>query len=411
MKRCWRSSGWILALLAGACTPPFARLDGVLVDVRPDPRLATPSELGRVEVTREGRSSAATQSMTLKQGDTLVTAVDGIGVMELTAGYRIILEPGTDLTIENPSIFLRVGRIIVKKIRDVREALTVKTEIGAAAVEGTEFVFEANRRGEAQITVLEGRVKVYPRDGARWRDTVWYVAGERGTFETARVGRMPPLDARSAAVLRRRIAEIEHTVRPIVPDVRGFREAEARAELERHGFRVTVTTVITRRAEVGTVTEMQPAPGRAVRAGDRIRLDVEEQSVVVPSLLGRPLATVLRLLAGAGLRLGDTSSVVSADVEDGTVTGVQPAAGAFVRPGSAVSITIARRPRDERCRVPSLVGLTERDALAVLQRGKWVAGQVSRGVGDRVTSQTPAVGNSVACGSVVSFMVGSVIRD
>jgi len=209
-------SGCLLAatLVLGGCARPFAKLNGVLVEAQPDPHPASAQDSSRVRVTQSGAAAAAgRRSMAIRKGDAVATTADGIGLMVLADGYQVILDPGTDLTIENPSILLRVGRVIVKRIGQIREALTVKTEFGAAAVEGTEFVFEVDPGGRARVSVLEGRVTVFPR-AARWRDTVAVSAREGVEYDSLRITRLPLLAAEVERALRRRIAVIEQASIP-----------------------------------------------------------------------------------------------------------------------------------------------------------------------------------------------------
>ena len=210
-----RPSTWLIALLACqlGCAQPFGRLNGVLVNPpspTAEPRPASTTELGRVRVSAHD----AQRRMPIRKGDSVATAPDGIGVIALAAGYQIIAEVGTDLTVENPSIFLRVGRVIVKKIRDVRERLVVKTAISAAAVEGTVFIIDADIRGQMRVTVLEGEVKVFPWGVARWRDTTIFRAADRGSADQNRLTRLAALDSAAARAIRRRIASIERAVPP-----------------------------------------------------------------------------------------------------------------------------------------------------------------------------------------------------
>jgi ferric-dicitrate binding protein FerR (iron transport regulator) len=211
--RLWISSLAATMALAG-CAKPFARLDGVLVEAQPEPRRAQPGDSGRIEVTRGGRAEAGRRSMPIRKGDAVLTATGGIGLMALADGYEVIMDPGTDLTIENPSIFLRAGRVLVKRIAQIREALTVKTEFGAATIEGTEFVFEVDSARQVRVSVLEGRVKVYPL-AARWTDTTLVAAGEGVVFDSLRITRLAPLAPAAVSALRRRILVIEQASAPV----------------------------------------------------------------------------------------------------------------------------------------------------------------------------------------------------
>jgi hypothetical protein len=214
MRTVLRSGAGMLAIaVLGGCRQQssFARIEGVLVEAQAEARPVESGETGKLEVTRGGRESQGRPDMSLEKGDALATGPDGVGVMALAGGYRIIMDPGTDLTLENPSIFVRLGRVIVKKIGEVREALTVKTTLGTAAVEGTEFVLEVDRGQVVQVTVLEGQVKIYPAEGLAWRDTLTYVPGKRGRLDSARFEWLTPLSASAADSIRRRIKHLEST--------------------------------------------------------------------------------------------------------------------------------------------------------------------------------------------------------
>jgi hypothetical protein len=307
---CW---GVAAAMLAGCVPPPsFARLDGVLVDVQPDARPARPDELDRVEVTREGSTQPASEYMTLHHGDALRTAPDGVGILTLAAGYEVIMEPGTDVTIENPSIFVRIGKVIIKKVKEIAEKLTVNTEVGAAAVEGTQFVVEVTREHQVQVTVLEGRVKVYPVHLAAWRDTSFYVAGEQGAITAARITRMAPLSVEATTLLQRRIIGVERVVRP----------AGTRAG------------VITRPPDVTRVPDTS-AVSPALRSRVDPRILAVRRNCIVPTLLRLTEAQARRLLTDGSWAVGDIRRGIGE-----TITAQDPAAKASVACGAKVSFTI-----------------------------------------------------------------------
>jgi len=371
--------------------------------------------------------------MPIKKGDALLTSADGVAVLVLQDGYQVIMDPGTDLTIENPSIFVRVGRIIVKKLHDIGEQLTVNTELGAAAVEGTEFVLEVSRHQRVRIAVLDGRVRVFPKAAARWSDTVSYVAGEQGVFDSARVMRPERLSPRVTDSLRRRIREIETAVHPQVPDVVGLTEADARAELQRHGLVPVVVPVVTRQGRsgpaVGTVVATSPPAGGNIRQGARVSLSVEQRSVAVPDLMGQTFGAAVHMLEVAGLRLGDTTSNVQPEGTDGSVSGMAPTPGSFVLPGTKVSLTILRVPaigrvadsarvrgvgrgieRVRQCTVPSIIGLPQPQVGDTLGSHGLRLGPVSQNPndsGNTVIDQDPKGGTMAVCGGTVSITVGT----
>jgi hypothetical protein len=209
---------WVLGLAVClyGCAAPFGRLDGVLVEAQPEPRPIKPDEAGRVQVVRQGQAQPGRAGMSLKKNDGITTSADGVALLNLAAGFEIILKPGTDVTIENPKILLRFGGMIVKRIRKVRQALTVQTTLVAAVTEGTEFVLEVDSQPRATLTVIEGRVKVYPR-AARWTDTTYYSQGDRVVFDSLGISQLAALEAVEVSVLERRIAAIERVAKPPAP--------------------------------------------------------------------------------------------------------------------------------------------------------------------------------------------------
>jgi hypothetical protein len=191
-------------LLVLGCSTPYAKLDGVLAGPRPAPSSGPP----RVTLVHEGATQVGAPQQSVVKGDSLLTAADGVALLTLRAGYEVIVEPGTELSIENPSIFVKVGRLIVKSIRRTREALRLNTRFVSAAVEGTVFVFEVTPPDVVRLSVLEGSVFVSPRSDG-WAG-VTYRAGEVVTFR----GGAPPspvqqLGPAPAQAVRRRIVEVE----------------------------------------------------------------------------------------------------------------------------------------------------------------------------------------------------------
>jgi serine/threonine-protein kinase len=87
-------------------------------------------------------------------------------------------------------------------------------------------------------------------------------------------------------------------------------------------------------------------------------------SVKVPDLSGNTPDQAAAILDGAGLKLGQQTEGPSDDVPQGQIFEQQPAAGAAVEPGSAVSVTVSSGP--ELSTVPNVVGETAEQAKADL---------------------------------------------
>jgi len=412
----WFMVGVACAALAG-CALPFGQVDGILVETRP----ALEGEYGRLQVVRTGQTQDGAPGMSIEKGDTIVTAADGVGVVTLRAGWQVIFEPGTVANIENPSIFVKIGKLIIKKLQQVTEALTVNSEFASAGVEGTEFVFEVTPEHGVQISVLEGRVVVSSRQ-ASW-EAITYVAGEAGAIR-ARERPAPKQLLDSAAVrnIRQHAFEIERLVRPIVPRVSGLRATAARDSLTTAGLRIeSVVKVITRRVPAGTVVAIGPSGGTRLRPGDRVVLQVEDSSLVVPRVVGLPLPQAIDELRRAGFAAPDTTSVAAPNARNGTVLTVSPS-GAVVSASTRIRLTVAStirvlRPEIGRmptrvCKVPNLRDRTEEVARSILARANLQVGNVDHlQYGKLVTGQNPGADAVVSCGSRVDIDIGTNIGE
>jgi beta-lactam-binding protein with PASTA domain len=415
-----RSAVGLMVALAGftgaGCSAPFGRLDGVLVDTRP----ALPSEFGRVRIIRDSTARDGAPKMSVEKGDGVVTAPDGVALVTLRDGYEVIFEPGTEATIENPSIFVRFGKLIVKALKEVKEKLTVNSEFVSAGVEGTEFVYEVTRDQTARIAVLEGRVTVHARSGG-W-DSVTYTAGQAGTIRAGSPpSRMQPLDSATVRAVRERIRSVENAARPEVPDLRGMTESEARPALQARGFAVgIVSRVVTREVPAGIIVSTRPAAGKAGRSGDRVSIDVADSSLVVPNLLGRSMFDAFRALSVAGFRSPDTTSQYQPNARIGTVVSVAPSDGSLVAATTRIVLTIARNTPDTPpaadstsnpgiCTVPRLQGMTEAVAIRTLRGANFRPGKITHSeTGTTVTQQNPPAGRRVKCGAAVDFVIGAI---
>ena len=415
-----RSVSGVLAVLAGfagsGCTPPFAKLDGVLVNSRP----ALPTELGRVQIIRDGTSRDGSPKMSVEKGDGVITGADGVALLTLRDGYEVIFEAGTEATIENPSIFVKIGKLIVKKLKEVKEKLTVNSEFASAGVEGTEFVYELTRDQTVHIAVLEGRVTVHARGGG-W-DSVTYTAGTTGTIRAGNPpSRMGRLDSASVRAIRQRIDAVENAARPVVPDLRGQREDAAAPALQARGFALgSVTRVVTRGVPAGIIVSTRPGAGAVRRSGDRVSVQVADSALVVPNVLGRPMYDAFRVLSVAGFPAPDTTSLYQPNARIGTVVGVAPSDGSLVSAGTRVMLTLARNTSPPStvvdtarspsgCTVPKLLELSQERAAAVLSHANLTVGRVSHSeTGTTVTQQSPLPGRKVKCGTSVNFTIGAI---
>jgi PASTA domain/FecR protein len=393
----------VVLLSSGCASARFGTLESVLKG----DRLATGSELQEVRVERAGASPATTPGMAIRKGDRIVTGPDTRVLVSLGAGYELILEPGTDIEVLNPSLFMRVGQAFVQTAQRVREYLKIKTEFVVAGVEGTQFV--ATVRGdEFLVSVVEGHVKVESPTGA-WPPRTY------GPLDQGRVRRgqpperMAPLAPRQVDAIREEFRRVDDVVRRKVPPLIGTRLDVARAALEQAGLAMgRVSQRITVDAPAGSVLDQDPSAGGVVRAGARVNLTVAVAGVRVPDLTRLDRQRALSRLREAGLALGQVSPLETSAYEAGTIAGQRPDAGTLVPRGTVVHLRVASAPAT--CRVPPLSGQTAAGAKATLSRAGLRLGRVQRSgdsssARDPVTEQSPSAGSVVRCGTEVAVRI------
>ena len=105
-------------------------------------------------VIRGGKYVKAQRNMVLKRGDEIKTPPGMTAFIHFEDGSEIIMMPDTDIVIENPTIFTKLGRIIAR----VRAKFKVRTKYVTAGVKGTLFVVDVGEDGVTTIKVIEGNI-------------------------------------------------------------------------------------------------------------------------------------------------------------------------------------------------------------------------------------------------------------
>ena len=197
-----------------------------------------------------------------------------------------------------------------------------------------------------------------------------------------------------------------------VPAVVGLPQAEAEQVLRDAGFTVKSTPRETDEAAPGTVVEQSPAADELAPPGSEVEIfvAVEVGTVLVPDVIGDPLAQAQAAIQEAGLRFDEASEAPSSSIPVGAVISTDPGAGTTVQRDRSIGIVVSTGP--EQAEVPNVVGQTEQSAIDAL-RERGFAPQVQPetvAAGDpnvgRVIRQDPAGGQSVDAGSPVAVVVG-----
>jgi eukaryotic-like serine/threonine-protein kinase len=157
----------------------------------------------------------------------------------------------------------------------------------------------------------------------------------------------------------------------------------------------------------GLVAVEQPDPGRQVRAGATVSLALSLGADHVPSLRRLTVAEATAALRNAQLKVGDTTRDYSSTIAAGRIISSNPAAGAEITPGTAVSLVVSKGPAPVT--VPDVHGKKIGDATSILDSlGLQVTttetfdDKVPVGI---VISSSPGPGTSLRKGDTVNLVV------
>lgn len=138
-------------------------------------------------------------------------------------------------------------------------------------------------------------------------------------------------------------------------------------------------------------------------------------TVIVPGVTGKPVDEARGLLENRKLRINEIRYQHSSDVKPGTVMSQLPYAGATVKEGRRVYLTVSKGV--EVVTVPNLIGMSMRDARLTLARAGLQLGSVTSVTDDNVPVdgvawQSPVAGSTVSADAPVSIGVsrGSILR-
>ncbi|WP_328776215.1 Stk1 family PASTA domain-containing Ser/Thr kinase [Streptomyces goshikiensis] len=194
---------------------------------------------------------------------------------------------------------------------------------------------------------------------------------------------------------------------PKVPvlDVINLTFDNAEKTLKDKGFQVERKTQESERT-AGTVLDQNPKAGTEAEKNSVITLIVakEVSKTEVPDLTGKTKEEAAKLLQQANLKLGSTTeSDAPAGTAPKTVFQQQFPPGEQLKPGSSVSITVAKAAQTTD--VPNLAGKTVSQARGILAGKGLTFGAVVAGPGDenaKVIISDPTAGTQVPPGTVVN---------
>jgi eukaryotic-like serine/threonine-protein kinase len=192
-----------------------------------------------------------------------------------------------------------------------------------------------------------------------------------------------------------------------VPNVVAQKVDAATATLQQVGFKVSQLQDETSSQPPGTVLSQDPAGGRKADKGSTVVLTISSLTATVPNVVDQSIDQATAAITRVGL------TVTRADAENafkapGTVLATDPAAGAVVNRGSAVTVQVAVAPG---VAVPDVAGKSQGDANAALTQAGLTAkfsSQPSNTVtSGQVIGTDPAAGTKVPPGSTVTVNVST----
>ena len=123
-------------------------------------------------------------------------------------------------------------------------------------------------------------------------------------------------------------------------------------------------------ADKGKVCSQSPDAGAMEPSGSTItvHLSTGAPTVAVPSVAGKDANAATNQLEAAGFSVSNQTQQASDTVPSGTVIGTNPAAGAQVGSGSAVSLIVSSGPA--QVQIPNVLGMSQNDACDALKSKK-----------------------------------------
>jgi serine/threonine-protein kinase len=194
-----------------------------------------------------------------------------------------------------------------------------------------------------------------------------------------------------------------------VPDLRGMNVQGARRALSQAGLEMTRGPSLNNpRMRAGHVLTQVPLAGQEAARGTPVRIFLSDgpDRRRVPGIAGMEKDDAIALLQRMGFQV--RLRIVNSPREEGTLLGMQPAAGTPVPMPGIVVLSVASGP--PKMLAPSVTGGTRDQAEAILQAAGLRLGRVSYDsasgapLGD-VVGQSPEAGDSVRMGGSVRIVI------
>ena len=193
-----------------------------------------------------------------------------------------------------------------------------------------------------------------------------------------------------------------------VPNVVGRSAADAAAELTQAGLERNEVQVFSDKPE-GTVIAQDPAAGKRVVEGTRVRINVSQgaRPIAVPNVIGQSFEDARSALQAEGFNVRRTNQ--NSNIQPNTVIDTRPPPGSEQPRGTTINVIVSKGPQDVA--VPNVEGLDETAAQQQIERAGLTASVSDEPTDDPandgfVLAQDPPGGNRVEPGATVVIFVG-----
>jgi serine/threonine-protein kinase len=202
-----------------------------------------------------------------------------------------------------------------------------------------------------------------------------------------------------------------------VPDLVGLPLEQASEMLDRASLRMRRVESEDRfdeRVPAGQVVQQDPAAGRAVKQGGRVRVILSKghELVQVPDLVTRTVRSAQAQLAVSGLSLGSAARVYWVGGEPGTVVRQSPPAGTSVSPTTPVDVLVVGEDRASTFVMPDLVAQRAEPVRRYLEGRGFQFGSIKREPYDGVEEgvilrHTPLAGHPLRRSDSITLVVAT----
>jgi beta-lactam-binding protein with PASTA domain len=192
-----------------------------------------------------------------------------------------------------------------------------------------------------------------------------------------------------------------------VPTILGLPIESAKEILTDQNLRMVITEEDTSQtAKKGDIIQQTPLPNSELKGGEAVYVVISSgiQQVIIPEVVGKPLAEAIELLEAEGLEISELSK--TGEGTPGTVTKITPNEGTEAGSGTGISVVVA----PSGLPVPDLVGMDKSKAISTLEElglklGKLRWSYVEHKRANRVLDQAPPAGTLVTPESEVILTV------